>query len=128
MNEFFLVLVIVILIHSFHIFLKNFHDVRGSFSKELFSAFFAMYFILMLGFALVYFLLAEMGVVLLDDAPLQAGDSFEKFFHAIYFSGVTLMTVGYGDITPVGIGRVIALMEAFIGYLLPAAFLYKLFR
>ncbi len=117
-----------VLLISLVIFLRNYSEVRGSFSKELFGSFVAIYFILMIGFALIFFLLAEVGFVLLHDLSLQKGTSFERFFHAVYFSGVTLMTIGYGDITPVGIGRAIALFEAFIGYLLPAAFLYKLIR
>ncbi|MDQ0159839.1 potassium channel family protein [Alkalibacillus salilacus] len=123
-----LVLVMTILSSSLYTFSRYYQDVRGSFSRELFSAFIAMYVILMLGFALIYFSLAEIGYTLLQGELLQVGSVIERFFHAIYFSGVTLMTIGYGDITPVGIGRVIALVEAFIGFLLPAAFFYKLFR
>ncbi|MBU6081561.1 MULTISPECIES: potassium channel family protein [Allobacillus] len=126
MDRLFAILVILIIISSLFVFIKNYQDVRGAFSKELFTSFIAIYFILMLGFALLYFLLSEAGFSLLIDQPLQAGTSFERFFHSVYFSGVTLMTVGYGDVTPIGIGKPIALFEAMIGYLLPAAFLYKL--
>ncbi|MDQ0352019.1 potassium channel LctB [Alkalibacillus filiformis] len=120
--------VMVVLSGSLYIFSRNYNEVRGSFSKELFSAFIAIYFILMLSFALIYFILAEMGYILLQGELLQTGSSVERFLHAIYFSGVTLMTIGYGDITPIGIGRAVALVEAFIGFLLPAAFFYKLFK
>ncbi|NIK11567.1 ion channel [Alkalibacillus sp. S2W] len=117
-----------ILSSSLYTFMRYYQDMRGSFSRELFSAFIALYVILMLSFALIYFSLAEIGYTLLQGELLQVGSVIERFFHAIYFSGVTLMTIGYGDITPVGIGRAIALVEAFIGFLLPAAFFYKLFR
>ncbi|MET3683100.1 potassium channel LctB [Alkalibacillus flavidus] len=123
-----LVVVMGVVSTSLYTFTRYYHDMRGSFSRELFTAFVALYVILMLGFALVYFILAEMGYGLLQGELLQIGNALERFYHAIYFSGVTLMTIGYGDITPVGIGRAIALVEAFIGFLLPAAFLYKLFR
>jgi potassium channel LctB len=38
-----------------------------------------------------------------------------------------LFSVGYGDIAPIGIGRVIAMIEALIGYTIPAAFVAKAF-
>jgi potassium channel LctB len=40
----------------------------------------------------------------------------------VYFSAVTLLSVGYGDLVPVGIGRIIAMVQALFGFLLPAAF------
>lgn len=38
----------------------------------------------------------------------------------IYFSAITLFSVGYGDITPFGWSRGVAIIEATIGYILPA--------
>jgi len=35
------------------------------------------------------------------------------------------LTVGYGDITPIGIGRAIAMTEALIGFVMPAAFVVR---
>lgn len=43
---------------------------------------------------------------------------FEK---ALYFSTVTFTTVGYGDITPLGINRLLAALEAFIGVVINVA-------
>ena len=37
------------------------------------------------------------------------------FADACYFSGVTMMTVGYGDIVPLGFARYIAIIEAALG-------------
>lgn len=49
--------------------------------------------------------------------------NFFTFIEAcIYFSSSTILSVGYGDIVPVGLGRWIATFEALIGYLLPIAF------
>src|SRR5699024_9591715 len=53
-------------------------------------------------------------------------DVFGSIVHSIYFSGVTLLTIGYGDITRIGIGRFLAIVEALIGYILPTAFVLKL--
>jgi potassium channel LctB len=35
---------------------------------------------------------------------------------SLYFSAVTLMTIGYGDVTPVGLGRAIAASEGLVGF------------
>lgn len=48
-------------------------------------------------------------------------DTFENFFRAIYWSTVSLTTVGYGDIYPVSdIGRVISMISSFLGIALIA--------
>ncbi|MFG0329500.1 MAG: potassium channel family protein [Phycisphaerales bacterium] len=41
----------------------------------------------------------------------------QVFWTSVYFSVVTFATLGYGDLRPVGIARVIACIEAMIGYL-----------
>lgn len=41
--------------------------------------------------------------------------NINDFFSAIYFSVVTFTTLGYGDIQPVGLSRLVATIEAFIG-------------
>jgi potassium channel LctB len=43
----------------------------------------------------------------------------------MYFSAITLLSVGYGDITPIGIGRWLAVVEALLGYTMPMAFVVK---
>lgn len=43
-------------------------------------------------------------------------ESFENFFYAVYWSVVTLTTVGYGDIYPVSIiGRIVSMLSSFMG-------------
>lgn len=50
---------------------------------------------------------------------LDLGQSFEQnlthFGMSIYYSVVTFTTLGYGDVTPIGVTRFIAAIEAFIG-------------
>ncbi|MAQ17067.1 MAG: hypothetical protein CMN30_20020 [Sandaracinus sp.] len=48
-----------------------------------------------------------------SDAPQTTKD----FADCLYFSVVTFTTVGYGDYHPLGIGRIMAVLEAFVGYL-----------
>jgi voltage-gated potassium channel Kch len=45
------------------------------------------------------------------------------FEEAIYFSTITITTVGYGDITPIGINRIFAALEAFLGMIINVALL-----
>lgn len=48
--------------------------------------------------------------------------TFFEFLNAIYFSVVTFTTLGYGDISPLGIARFVAAFEAFIGSFTMALF------
>jgi len=50
------------------------------------------------------------------------------FFEAIYFSVVTFTTVGYGDITPLGLTKVISSLEAFSGLFIMSLFVIGLSR
>jgi potassium channel LctB len=75
------------------------------------------------GFGCIYMSLQLIGVTVLTEGSYEVGGSFLHLLEdAMYFSAVTILSVGYGDITPLGIGRPIAMLEAFFGYLLPTAF------
>lgn len=59
-----------------------------------------------------------MGYVLLSALVMFTvePDSFTTFFDAVYWSVVTLTTVGYGDIYPVSdIGRIVSMMSSLMG-------------
>ncbi|WP_087975122.1 potassium channel family protein [Oceanobacillus rekensis] len=96
------------------------------FSTEVFVALLCIYVIVMFGYGLIYFILSFQGIILVENGELRDVSILGSMIHSIYFSGVTLLTIGYGDITPIGIGRLIALTEALIGYVLPAAFVLKI--
>lgn len=82
-----------------------------------------VYMTVAIGFGCIYISLELMGQSVLTEGNYQVGGSFFHLLEdAMYFSSVTILSVGYGDITPLGIGRWIAMLEAFFGYLLPTAF------
>lgn len=87
-----------------------------------------VYITILIGFGLIYILLETKGYeVMVEMYPLPNDNFFERLETYVYFSAVTLFSVGYGDIAPIGIGRVIAMIEALIGYTIPAAFVAKAF-
>ncbi|WLR42693.1 potassium channel family protein [Bacillus carboniphilus] len=92
-------------------------------SVQMIGIFMNIYLSLVLFFGIVYAILNENGFpILMEQGLLLKGDFVERLKTAIYFSAVTLFSVGYGDITPVGIGRLLAVVQALIGYLLPTIF------
>ncbi|WP_112179967.1 MULTISPECIES: potassium channel family protein [Paraliobacillus] len=101
---------------------------RSYFSYEIFYALIAVYLTVLVSFGMIYFLLSFQGALLLEHGKLENVDILESLAHSLYFSGVTLMTVGYGDITPIGWARLLALVEAMVGYILPAAFFLKVWQ
>ncbi|MEC5425730.1 ion channel [Virgibacillus sp. C22-A2] len=91
------------------------------------ALFYKLFFVLLgitIGFAVLYYVLSMNEVVLriADPTGDPAGDSFLTY---LYFSGVTILSVGYGDQVPVGSARFFALIQASIGLLLPTAYFVK---
>jgi potassium channel LctB len=109
------------------IFIPN--TIKGKIvSLENFLYLMFVYITILIGFGLIYTLLETKGhEVMVEMYPLPTENFLERLETYIYFSAVTLFSVGYGDIAPIGIGRVIAMIEALIGYTIPAAFVAKAF-
>ncbi len=86
-------------------------------------------FIIWIGMVLLsgstYWLLAIAGEHGLVEAGRPLGIDFRSFASALYFSFVTATSVGYGDIVPVGIARVIAVAEAVAALLIFGAVIAK---
>jgi potassium channel LctB len=79
------------------------------------------YITMMLGFGLIYMVLQLNGHnVFTPSANGAANECFSILQDSLYLSGITLLSVGYGDVTPMGIGRWIAIIEALLGYIMPA--------
>ncbi len=103
------------------------HKIKGKkVSFENFLLLAMLYATMMIGFGLIYMLLEMKGFILIIEETKTIGaDFFSRLETFIYFSAVTLFSVGYGDIAPIGPGRVIAIIEALIGYTIPAAFVAR---
>jgi potassium channel LctB len=95
-------------------------------SLENFLVLAVVYTIITLGFALIYLLFDIQGYPIVRDGFITEGDGFwMRLESSFYFSAMTLFSVGYGDIYPMGVGRMLAVFEALIGYTIPAAFVAK---
>ncbi|MFC2949879.1 ion channel [Virgibacillus sediminis] len=73
---------------------------------------------------MLYQLLALEEVVLVINDPIGQPAS-QTFLTHLYYSGVTILSVGYGDLVPVGSARLFSLIVAGIGLLLPSAYFVK---
>ncbi|UFU00153.1 ion channel [Radiobacillus kanasensis] len=125
-TTFIIIATILFMTISLYTFL-HFHP-KGYFSMEIFYTLAVVYLSVLVSFAIMYFALSFNGVILVEGGSLREIGVLESLAHSLYFSGVTLLTVGYGDITPIGFGRVLALLEALIGYILPAAFFLRVYQ
>ncbi|UCZ53773.1 potassium channel family protein [Bacillus shivajii] len=96
------------------------------FSRSLFFKLFFVLTALTIGFALLYYLLGFNEVVLRINDP-TGEPANATFLDYLYFSGVTILSVGYGDFVPVGRARFFSLIQASCGLLLPAAYFLKVY-
>lgn len=85
-----------------------------------------VYFTVLVGFGMVYLLFGLYAEPVLQETG-GAGDGsfFKKAGTAVYFSAMTLFSVGHGDVVPLGAGRFVAILEALVGYTIPAAFVAR---
>lgn len=69
------------------------------------------YALIAISFSSIFHLIAWLGKPLIfsNDSPVQG------FAEVVYFNFITILTVGYGDLHPVGVGRFLAALEALIG-------------
>ncbi|GAE31147.1 potassium channel family protein [Alkalihalobacillus hemicellulosilyticus] len=85
-----------------------------------------VYVTLISSFAILYTGVELIGIrVIQIDAPLF-GETI-SMLDMMYFSAITMLSVGYGDIVPIGLGRLFAVVQSLIGFLLPAAFVMNTF-
>ncbi len=105
-------------------FLRNKTYNKSNFSTALFLKLFFVLLGVTIGFAILYYALS-IDTVILRISSSTGKPAEESFLNLLYFSGVTILSVGYGDLIPVGPTRFFALLEAAIGVLLPTAYFLK---
>jgi len=74
-------------------------------------------------FVSVFPLLVMSYAIIFESLELNENNVFVEHPHrltALYFSIVTWTTLGYGDVTPAGFGRVVVSIEVLTGYILSA--------
>ncbi|MGI8315001.1 ion channel [Halobacillus mangrovi] len=99
------------------------------FSFQVFLSILLLYMIIMTGFGMIYLCFITQGIpVYMDSSHTQPLPWLEEMGRSMYFSGMTLFTVGYGDMIPIGAGRWIVILEAMVGYSLPAALVIKVWQ
>jgi hypothetical protein len=98
-----------------------------SVNMEVLCASISAYLLLSLAWTLGYWLVAELVPGAFAFNVSAAGDTSIKGFNGLYFSIITLTTLGYGDITPVAkVARMLAAMEAMTGLLYVAVLIARL--
>lgn len=97
---------------------------KSTFSSALFLKLVSVMLSMLLGFAGIYYLLSLNAVILVQN--LSSMKPIENtFLNVLYFSGETLVSVGYGDMIPIGPARFFAILESMLGILLPTAYFMK---
>ncbi|WP_209124881.1 two pore domain potassium channel family protein [Alkalihalobacillus sp. BA299] len=84
--------------------------------------FLLLYINIWLTFTFIYFLLDMINVGPVVDhyaSPAHQASGLDRITRSLYLSSITLLSVGYGDVTPFGWSRAVATVQALIGYLLP---------
>ncbi|ERI10538.1 potassium channel family protein [Aneurinibacillus aneurinilyticus] len=95
-----------------------------------FLVLFLLYMNLVLSFGLIYCLIEWSGLGFIRDHYASYAHQqqwHDRFTRSFYFSAITLLSVGYGDLSPFGLARGVAILEAMTGYVLPAALVIRYF-
>lgn len=92
---------------------------------DVFYSLLIIYCTVIIGFGLLYFTYSLYDIILYESLEEAQVSWLYTLWQSIYFSGMTMLTIGYGDIVPSGIGRLFVLIQALIGYILPTTFILK---
>ncbi|MBS4179109.1 potassium channel family protein [Lederbergia citrea] len=107
-------------------FPERFNYKQVSFENFVFLAF--TYAVIVIGFGLLFLMFEIRGWhLIIDSGAIMSGSWNHQLGTALYLSAITLFSVGYGDVVPIGIGRLLVMIEALIGYTIPAAFVVRTF-
>ena len=117
-----IVLVVFVIYHLLLFVVK-----AAAVNTEVLCASISAYLLLGLVWTFAYWLIAELipGAFALNAA--SGSNASMKSFNGVYFSFITLSTVGYGDITPVAnVAKMLAAMEGITGVLYVAVLIARL--
>lgn len=115
---------ILFIIANLYYFFTNKTYRKSYISTALFVNLFVVFIGVMVGFSGIYYALSINNTILVVDLSSREPIT-PTFMDLLYFSGETLLSVGYGDMVPVGIARFISLIESLIGILLPTAYFIR---
>ncbi len=124
MSQALVLIAIIFIVANLFYFFRNKTFKKSYFSTALFMKLFFVLLGTTIGFGVLYYALSFQETVvvqsLADSPPLE-----HSFGNLLYFSGVTMLSVGYGDMVPVNTARFFSLIQASIGILLPTAYFMK---
>ncbi|WP_010649855.1 potassium channel family protein [Oceanobacillus massiliensis] len=124
MHNFLIGAAIVFIGLNLYYFFANKDYRKSHFSTSLFLKLFFVLSGILLGFAVLYYVLSTSDLILVQD--LSTREPIDPtFLNFLYFSGETLFSIGYGDMLPIGSARFFTIIEAAIGVLLPTAYFMK---
>ena len=89
---------------------------------------FVLYLNTVLSFSLIYLWLdySQLGPIVDHySSHIHQSSWIDRLTRSFYFSAITLMSVGYGDLTPFGWSKAVAVIEALIGFTLPPALVVR---
>lgn len=94
---------------------------------------FILYFLISAAFTFCYIFLEYLDLgAIIDHHSNEAhqNQNIDVFTRSFYFSFITLFAVGYGDMIPLGLSKGVAIIQAYVGYIMPYAILlnYILFK
>ena len=121
-----ILMTIAILFIGFNVygFIRHRTYEQFGFDGRLFVHLFVAWLITLFGFAFIYYLLSRDEIILVTSLESMTAVA-PTWDNLLYFSGVTLLSIGFGDILPLGLTRLFALLESAIGILLPSVFFLK---
>ncbi len=81
-------------------------------TESSFGGLFGLWILVVAAFGLLYWLLGLWGAPAMAQAGAPVRSDLRGLGTAIYFSFVTATSVGFGDVVPLGLGRLVAVVEA----------------
>lgn len=116
--SYFMLLAVIIVYRIFSSGTVNFHRIQGAI---------AVYILFAIVFAFAYMLIYTINPDSFQFSDRLTTATYRIDFRFIYFSFVTLCTLGYGDISPVSeIAQSVTVIEAIFGILFPAILITRL--